>query len=70
MARATGYAAVSGEPLVKKEEFAQGYFGLGEGIVFGNAAEIADFVMAQWHAGYVATIYRLSEGRPGGCREM
>ena len=41
--------------LSKKRSLPQGYFSLGEGIVFGNAAEIADFVMAQWHAGYVAT---------------
>ena len=40
--------------LSKKKKFAQSYLCLGEGIVFGNAAEIADFVMAQWHAGYVA----------------
>lgn len=69
MARTTGYAAVSGEPLVKKEEFAQGYFSLGEGIVFGDTAEIADFVMAQWHAGYVAAIYNYRKGDQEGAEE-
>ena len=57
VARATGYAAISGEPFVEKEEFAQGYFGSGEGIVFGNAVEIADFIMAQWHAGDTSARY-------------
>ena len=69
VARATGYAAVSGEPLVKKEEFAQGYFSLGDGIVFGNAVEIADFVMAQWHAGDVATIYSYRKGDQEGAEK-
>ena len=46
MTGAAGNAAISGESFVEKEEFAQGYFSLGEGIVFGNAVEIADFVMA------------------------